>query len=293
MDASPLNTVPGELRNRIYELVLVKPTSIVFDFGALEDEKFALLDPNALALTLTCKQIYNESKNVFSSRNHFVLDLDGLDSMHQWPYLEGRLPRVTERLLGWFNCLNHLEDLRFSTVEVAIEILGGGLHYQTMRHPAVLIAAILATLKRLGQQKLLQAPFSDFGADIRDVGAAVTLSIDFIYRHSELFGVHYRYHVHLDLSLHNIKSARLAAHVTFSESTTAMRQSNADGTVSRGLVEEWEEQDPLRRLTIDSLLERIGGALYGLAIEPGYNIPMEQDSLVVTLKMPRGWTGGK
>lgn len=80
LEASPLNNLPGELRNRIYELVLRVPRPVninkSFECGKggwkhRKNDKWKARH-NFLALLFTCHQIRRESTAAFYSCNEFV-----------------------------------------------------------------------------------------------------------------------------------------------------------------------------------------------------------------------------
>lgn len=67
MDASPLATLPGELRNRIWRLVVVKLNAInVSD----------LTSPQEPALLATCHQARKEASGIYYAENTFLLAHD-------------------------------------------------------------------------------------------------------------------------------------------------------------------------------------------------------------------------
>jgi hypothetical protein len=58
--------IPSELRNRIYELVLIQPDPIRLPLGQSEKDKRALLR--------TCHQIHDEAVGIYYGNNAFVAD---------------------------------------------------------------------------------------------------------------------------------------------------------------------------------------------------------------------------
>ena len=65
MEDSPLDTLPGELRNPIYKLVLISPTAV----------DILPTQPLEPALTRTCKKIRHECRDIFWSENEFRIDI--------------------------------------------------------------------------------------------------------------------------------------------------------------------------------------------------------------------------
>lgn len=100
---SPLCTLPGELRNRIYRLVLVQ-SSVILDVKILST-------PTEPALLATCQRIRKEALNIFYSENTFHFDLSvGLDLEKDEELMHS----------GWLASLGKtrcglLEDLRITT----------------------------------------------------------------------------------------------------------------------------------------------------------------------------------
>lgn len=80
MENSPLNKISAELRNQIYELVLMHehPISITADdyVSDLRATNFKLKS-HPLALLHTCKQISNESTALFYGNNAFHFEFPG------------------------------------------------------------------------------------------------------------------------------------------------------------------------------------------------------------------------
>jgi hypothetical protein len=78
MDKSPLGTLPPELRNRIYELVLPWPTPFKIGYNVWRDISLAYGDEarfsRPTALLRTCIQIRNECRGVFFATNTFELE---------------------------------------------------------------------------------------------------------------------------------------------------------------------------------------------------------------------------
>lgn len=76
--------IPGELRNQIYEWLVVFPHSVSIYRGPDGDE---LPEPSSLcsllALLLTCKQVYFEASSIFYSQNKFVLPPASSSAPHQ------------------------------------------------------------------------------------------------------------------------------------------------------------------------------------------------------------------
>ncbi|KAK5743940.1 hypothetical protein LTR17_002278 [Elasticomyces elasticus] len=77
MDNSPLSRIPAELRNRIYELVLLQPKPITLTnlpkLNAMEPYTCApyLAFQHPTALTMTCVAIHREASKLFYAINTF------------------------------------------------------------------------------------------------------------------------------------------------------------------------------------------------------------------------------
>ena len=112
MDKSPLQELPAELRNQIYELALyeregvgvcVTPQSAHIGWerkGELEARLPVRLG-NPLALTMTCKAIREESLGLFYSINRFTLFLNLLDELSPADLEEGLSARWRGGVRHW------------------------------------------------------------------------------------------------------------------------------------------------------------------------------------------------
>jgi hypothetical protein len=81
MDASPLwFSLPAEIRNHIYALVLTEPVPIILRLRKYTQEDHFPWKPRSLAtqlaLTHTCRKICAESRQMFYAVNRFVINLD-------------------------------------------------------------------------------------------------------------------------------------------------------------------------------------------------------------------------
>lgn len=150
MDASPLGTLPGELRNRIYELVLVKPTPIVLDFSIAGTKWPTGLDTNALALTATCKQIRGESVHLFSSRNTFVLDLGDNRDMYGRTSLNPPI-KVHKRFRAWLQRAGLQKSFGSPSIEVRFQIFEGYSSAFDMTLLSKMIVDGMAMFEKLGR----------------------------------------------------------------------------------------------------------------------------------------------
>lgn len=89
---SPFFKLPGELRNRIYELVFAHDNEPVNVEDAFSPSSNVLADaaPPSLALLRTCRKLYHESKGYFSVpyrnywRKEFVIDLRRVDALREY-----------------------------------------------------------------------------------------------------------------------------------------------------------------------------------------------------------------
>ena len=78
MEASPIGKLAGELRNRIYELVLNPPEGIDIESDSESGEFGLPPTPNQVfALARTCKQIHHETRAFTYSDNKFCLHYGG------------------------------------------------------------------------------------------------------------------------------------------------------------------------------------------------------------------------
>ena len=112
---SRLLNLPSELRNRIYELVLIQPDAIRLPQGRSEAGKRDLL--------CTCHQIHNEAVSIYYGNNAFIADcgawflnadlicwLRGLGPKKRSMLKDVRLSLRQQRVLG---SLNGPHDLEF------------------------------------------------------------------------------------------------------------------------------------------------------------------------------------
>ena len=78
MDGSPLGRLPGELRNMIYELVLVQDTPIGLKLRSAGRKKARVrsFQKNSVGLLFTCKAIYRETRFVLYEGNIFIIRTD-------------------------------------------------------------------------------------------------------------------------------------------------------------------------------------------------------------------------
>lgn len=92
MDNAPLNKLPGELRNRISELALDRGVLLCIKYRSLAEKELGITsliieehdphdinpftNPNMRALSETCKQLRQETKEMFWATNSFIVPLD-------------------------------------------------------------------------------------------------------------------------------------------------------------------------------------------------------------------------
>lgn len=77
MDDSPLKRLPGEIRNNIYELVLIHSADKAVQICSKETKHGrSIFVEEADGLLMTCKQIRAESLPIFLSKNLFDIRLD-------------------------------------------------------------------------------------------------------------------------------------------------------------------------------------------------------------------------
>ncbi|KAK5725224.1 hypothetical protein LTR17_013176 [Elasticomyces elasticus] len=109
MDKSPLSLLPGELRNQIYELALHEPDDIV-----LETTYGKVTAPvNTRALARTCRQLRNETHEMFFNCNDFTMKCHyfshgdtsydvSVFAMAAWKRVKWeRVKRKLDKLLTW------------------------------------------------------------------------------------------------------------------------------------------------------------------------------------------------
>lgn len=116
MDDSPLGKLPPELRNKIFDLILLAPDSIYVDTAGDASDLYGApqLQPchevqvrDALALMATCRQIRQESIPTFYGVNKFFIDTSvlpvdaGTRLYKQWVAENANVIR------GWLHSLGH------------------------------------------------------------------------------------------------------------------------------------------------------------------------------------------
>ncbi|KAK3719148.1 hypothetical protein LTR37_004712 [Vermiconidia calcicola] len=181
MDNSPLAKLPAELRNRIYLLALrnEQPIIVVVRSGGRPQEAYRRLYElrTPQALTLTCKQIRNESINMFYSANAFdirtstkqaALCLTRFCSMIRETDMKA-LRSITLSALtfkaGW-----NTEDFLMDFVDYVIEI-----HQASKRIPNSSITAILEVREGARGQ---YSKVGSFNLDMRDLGKPWTATCE-------------------------------------------------------------------------------------------------------------------
>lgn len=122
MDESLFGKLPPELRNRIFHIVLSRPSRVYIPIESYLDDHYDLNDyvheRDALNLAATCKQIRSECLPVFFAVNEFVLSSNSLDWLSP-PSRDSRRRRNTRRevqaLRGWIHSLGtsveHLSEI--------------------------------------------------------------------------------------------------------------------------------------------------------------------------------------
>lgn len=104
-ESSPLLTLPPELRNSIYRMVIVFPQSI--RFGTSEGKP---------ALLATCKQIHNESVQIFWAENTFeatYLDTDRCHLLQRLNSLgQAKCSSICKLQLSWMVTAAETEEFR-------------------------------------------------------------------------------------------------------------------------------------------------------------------------------------
>ncbi|KAK3686761.1 hypothetical protein LTR37_019511 [Vermiconidia calcicola] len=91
MDNSPLRTLPAELRNNIYELVLYRPECIAIskENGRLQLQSEHQFE-HITALTATCSEIRGEASPIFFAINRFKLLTDQFSRKRSLSDIEAR-----------------------------------------------------------------------------------------------------------------------------------------------------------------------------------------------------------
>ena len=152
---SKLLQLPSELRNKIYELVLIQPHAIRIPLGQSESSKRALLRAN--------HQIHDEAVGIYYGNNAFLADCG------VW-FLNADLI-CWLRSLGWKKRLL-LKDIRLSLRQQRVFALPGGV-----ADPHFFLTALIKRLDGMGLLLPLDAvrvevgeeylPYSELDARVR------------------------------------------------------------------------------------------------------------------------------
>lgn len=165
MDTSPLGSLPPELRNFIYELVLIQPSNVcVYKTTRLENSllHFDCEYVNARAILQTCRQTRQESRPVFFSCNAFKVLLDDVKQSHD-AVLESLYTFLA--YLGWAE-VHSLGPLTVSVptldYDTVVDIDIKRVRWHLLR---VMQQTFEEVSARLDQQLLFQVPFTFQGKD--------------------------------------------------------------------------------------------------------------------------------
>jgi hypothetical protein len=121
MEESPLYKLPGELRNRIYELALFQPGGITVFVSALRPHLFKPTDTsNILALTEICKDIRHESSPIVYETNKFSLISKYLGEQYSGDIRTARNTQWETGLCVWLHQLGKRNVNALSHVEIDI-----------------------------------------------------------------------------------------------------------------------------------------------------------------------------
>ena len=121
MEASPLIELPGEIRNRIYELALFQSGGITVFVSASRPHLFKPTETSdILALTKTCKDIRYESSPIFYETNKFSLISKYLGEQYSGDIRHARNTQWETGLCLWLNHLGERNINALSHVEIDI-----------------------------------------------------------------------------------------------------------------------------------------------------------------------------
>lgn len=121
MESSPLNKLPGELRNRIYELALSQAGDITVFVSGIRPHLFHPTETkNILSLTETCKDIRHEASPVFYRVNKFVLISKYLGERYSGDIQNAQNTQWKRGLCDWLDLLKPRNVTALSHVEVDI-----------------------------------------------------------------------------------------------------------------------------------------------------------------------------
>ena len=121
MEASPISTLPGELRNRIYELALLQDGNVTVFVSGIRPHLFRPTETtNILALTETCKGVQHEASPVFYRINQFVLISKYLGERYSGDIQNARNSQWKRGLCDWLALLGTRNTAALSHVEIDI-----------------------------------------------------------------------------------------------------------------------------------------------------------------------------
>ena len=121
MEESPLYKLPGELRNRIYELALLQSGGITVFVSALRPHLFKPTETsNILALTETCKDVRHESSPIFYEINTFTLISKYLGEQYSGDIRTARNAQWKTGLCIWLNHVGERNVDALSHVDIDI-----------------------------------------------------------------------------------------------------------------------------------------------------------------------------
>lgn len=121
MEASPLMKLPGELRNRIYELALFQASDITVFVSGVRPHLFHPTETqNILSLMETCKDMRAEASPIFYQVNKFVLIAKYLGERYTGDIKNPRNTQWERGLNDWLDQLGPRNVKALSHIEVDI-----------------------------------------------------------------------------------------------------------------------------------------------------------------------------
>jgi hypothetical protein len=126
MEECPLNRLPGELRNRIYELALFQSSGITVFVSGVRPHLFKPTETkNILSLTETCKELRHESLPIFYQVNKFVLISKYLGERYSGDINNARNTQWERGLCDWLGQLGarNINALSHDEIDIGTSFL--------------------------------------------------------------------------------------------------------------------------------------------------------------------------
>ena len=153
MEASPLITLPGEIRNRIYELALFQSGAITVYVSTLRPHLFKSTETNnILALTETCKAVRHESSPIFYEANRFVLISKYLGEQYSGDIRHARNTQWETGLCVW---LGHLGKRNFDALSHVEIDIGTSFLYNYVPSSESIWRSVASVLDHFGERTLV------------------------------------------------------------------------------------------------------------------------------------------